>query len=66
MYCLAVMVYRQMDDFSILYDDSIRVSKIISVFVKLFYNGTAVKSALIVKTAMRTLSLSHVSPVNCF
>ena len=55
-----------MDDFSILYDDSIRVSKIISVFVKLFYNGTAVKSALIVKTAMRTLSVSHVSPVNCF
>ena len=42
MYCLIVMLYRQIDDFLILNHDPIRVPKIISVIIKLFYNGTAI------------------------
>jgi hypothetical protein len=43
MYCLIVMLYRHIDDFLILNDDSIRISKIISVFVKFFSSGTAIR-----------------------
>ena len=43
MYSLVVMLYRQIEDLS-LSDDPIRIPKIISVILKLFYNGTAIKS----------------------
>ena len=43
MYCLVVMLYRQIDDLS-LNDDPIRIPKIISVIIKLFYSGTAIRS----------------------
>ena len=65
MYCLVVVLYRQTDDFLSLNDDPIRIPKIISVIIKLFYIGTAIRSFLTVKTAMRTLPVSQVSPVNC-
>ena len=42
-YCLVVMLYRQIDDL-ILNDDLIRILKIILVFTKLFYSGTAISS----------------------
>ena len=42
-YCLVVMLYRQIDDLS-LNDDPIRIPKIISVIIKLFYSGTAIRS----------------------
>ena len=44
MYCLVVMLYRQIDDFLILNDDPIRIPKIISVIIKLFYSGIAIRS----------------------
>ena len=37
------MLYRQIDDLS-LNDDPIRIPKIISVIIKLFYSGTAIRS----------------------
>ena len=43
MYYLVVMLYRQIDDLS-LNDDPIRIPKIISVIIKLFYSGTAIGS----------------------
>ena len=43
MYYLVVMLYRQIDDLS-LHDDPIRIPKITSVIIKLFYNGTAIRS----------------------
>jgi hypothetical protein len=43
MYCFVVMLYRQIDDFSILYDDPIKIFQIISIFIKLFYSGTAIR-----------------------
>ena len=43
MYCLVVMLYRQIDDLS-LNDDPIRISKIISVIIKVLYSGTAIRS----------------------
>ena len=43
MYYLVVMLYRQIDDLS-LNDDPIRIPKIISVIIKLFYSGTAIRS----------------------
>lgn len=51
MYCLVVMLYRQIDDFLILNDDPVRIPKIILVIIKFFYNRTAIKSSLINKTA---------------
>jgi hypothetical protein len=60
MYCLVALLYKQIHDFSILYDDAIRIPGILLVFIRLFYSGTAIRSFLIVKTAMRTLvSLCH-------
>ena len=44
MHCLVVVLYRQIDDFLSLNDDPIRIPKIISVIIKLFYNGTAIRS----------------------
>ena len=38
------MLYRQIDDFLILNDDPIRIPKIISVIIKLFFSGTAIRS----------------------
>ena len=64
MYCLVVMLYRQIDDLS-LSDDPIRIPKIISVIIKLFIMGLLLVLFLITKTAMRTLPVSQVSPVNC-
>jgi hypothetical protein len=49
------MLYRKTDDFLILNDDPIRIPIIISVFIKLFYSGTAIKFFVITKTAMRNL-----------
>ena len=43
MYYSVVMLYRQIDDLS-LNDDHIRIPKIISVIIKLFYSGTAIRS----------------------
>ena len=42
MYSLVVMLYRQIDDLS-LNDDPIRIPKIISVIIKLFYSGTVIR-----------------------
>ena len=66
MYGLIVMVYRQIDDFLSLNDDLIKIPKIISVIIKFFYMGLLLSLFLIVKTAVRTLPVSQVSPVNCF
>ena len=44
MYYIVVMLYRQIDDFLSLNDDPIRIPKIISVIIKLFYSGTAIRS----------------------
>jgi hypothetical protein len=41
MYCLVVMLYRQIDDLSL--DGAIRISKIILAIIKLFYSGTAIR-----------------------
>jgi len=38
------MLYGQIDNFLSLNDYSIRISKIISVIIKLFYSGTAIRS----------------------
>jgi hypothetical protein len=54
------MLYRQIDDFLILNDDPIRIPKIISVFIKVFYSGTFIRFALIIKTVMRTLPVFSV------
>jgi hypothetical protein len=43
MHCLVVMRYRQIDDFLSLNDDSIRIPKIISMIIKVFYSGTAIR-----------------------
>jgi hypothetical protein len=63
------MLYRQVDDFLILNDDPIRIPKILSVFIKLFYSVTAIRSFSdsqnYQNSVMRTLSVSHVSPANC-
>ena len=64
MYCLIVMLCRQIDDLS-LNDDPIRIPKIMSVVIKLFYNRTASSSFSGSQTAMRTLPVSQVSQVNC-
>ena len=64
MYYLVVMVYRQIDDLS-LNDDPIRISKIISVIIKLFITGLLLGPLLIIKAAMTTLAVSRVSSVNC-
>jgi hypothetical protein len=44
-----------MYDFLIINDNPLRIPKLILVIIKLFYNRTAIKSFLIVKTAIRTL-----------
>ena len=59
MYCFVVMLYRQIDDFLILNNDPIRIPKIISVFIKLFYGGTAIRSFLIVKCNEDSTGLCH-------
>ena len=64
-YCLVVMLYRQIDDILILNDGPIRILKIIPELIKLFYSDTAIQSFLIVRTTMWTLSNSHVSRNNC-
>ena len=43
MYFLVMMLYRQIDDLS-LNDDPIRIPKIVSVIIKLFYSGTDIRS----------------------
>ena len=49
------MLYRQVNVFLIINNKLVRTAKIILVIVKLFYNRTAIKSSLIIKTAMRIL-----------
>jgi hypothetical protein len=49
MYCLVVVLYSQIDTFLIIYDDnylwwSYKNSLNISVIIKLFYSGTAIRS----------------------
>ena len=61
MYCLVVMLYRQINDFLILNEALMRIPKIILVFIKLFCSGTAIRSFLIVKIALRTLVASVAS-----
>jgi hypothetical protein len=41
-YCLIVILYRQIDDLS-LNGDPIRIPKVISVIIKLFYGETAIR-----------------------
>ena len=53
MHYYIVMLYRQIDEFSIVTDDPVIIPKILSVIVKLFYNSTAIISFLI-QTALRT------------
>jgi hypothetical protein len=48
------MIYRQIDDFLILNDDPIRISKIILI-IQLFYNRRALTVLSDVKTPLRTL-----------
>jgi hypothetical protein len=55
MYCLVVMLYRQIDDFLIISDDPIRIPKIMLVIIKLFCNRTYIRSLSNVKIAIRTL-----------
>jgi len=38
------MLYRQIDDFLSFNDDPVRIPKIISLIIKLFYTGTAIQS----------------------
>jgi hypothetical protein len=52
---------KKKNDFLIHNDDTIRIPKIISVFIKLFYSGTTIRYFLIVKTALRTLTVSVTS-----
>ena len=59
MYCLVALLYKQIHDFSILYDDAIRIPGILSVFIKLFYSGTAIRSFLIVKCNEDSTGLCH-------
>jgi hypothetical protein len=44
MYYLVVMQYRQIDDFLSFNDDPIRIPKVMSVIITLFYSGTAIMS----------------------
>ena len=53
MYCLVVMLCKQIDDFLILNDDPIKFLNLLSLLSP-FYN-TAIKSFVIAKTARRTL-----------
>jgi hypothetical protein len=48
-YCLIVMLYRQIDDFLIINDDPTRIPKSILVIIKVFYNRTASKSFMMSK-----------------
>jgi hypothetical protein len=57
------MLFRQIDDLLIINDDPVRIPEIVSVFITLFYSGTAIRSILKLQWE---LSFSHVSPVNCF
>jgi hypothetical protein len=43
MHCLVMMLCRWIDDFLSLNKDPLRIPKIISVIIKLFYSGTAIK-----------------------
>jgi hypothetical protein len=60
-YYFAVMLYRQIDDFLIPSDDSITIPKIILVIIKFFYNRTAIRSSLIIKTSVRSLPVFSVT-----
>ena len=65
MYYLVVILYKQIDDLS-LNDDPIRISKIISEVIKLFYNGAAIRSFSDNQSCNESsLPVSQVSPVNC-
>ena len=44
MYCLILMLYREIDAFLSLNDDPIRIPKTIFLICKLFYNETAIRS----------------------
>jgi hypothetical protein len=44
MYGIVAILYRQIDDFLSLNDDPIRIPKIISVIIELFYSETAIRS----------------------
>ena len=61
MYYLEVTLYRQIDGFLILNDDPIRIPKIISVIIKLFYNGTAIRSFSDSQNCKKSASLSSVT-----
>ena len=64
--CLAVMLYRLINDVLIFNDDHIRILKIKFVFINFFIVGLLFSPFLIVIDAMRTLPVSHVPLVNCF
>ena len=40
------MLFRQIDDLLIINDDPVRIPEIVSVFITLFYSGTAIRSIL--------------------
>ena len=43
MYCLVVILYKEMTKV-LMMNEPIRIPKIISVIIKLFYSGTAIRS----------------------
>ena len=64
MYYLVMMLCRQIDDLS-LNDDPIRIFKIISMIIKLFYNGTAIRSFSVDQSCNENSAIPRVLPVNC-
>lgn len=59
------MLFRQIDYVLIINDYPIR-TKIISLFIKLCYSGTAIRFSLIIKNLHLELSHCLESGVNCF
>jgi hypothetical protein len=56
------MLYRQIDDFLSLNDEPIRIPKIISVIIKLFYSGAAIRSFSDRQNCNETLPVSQLCP----
>ena len=64
MYCFLVMLYRQIDDWS-LNGNPINIPKMVSVIIKLFIFRRLLGKFLILKTAKKTPPVSQASPINC-
>jgi hypothetical protein len=55
-----MILYRQIYDFLLFNDDSVRITKIILVNIKLFYNGNAIKSFQVSKLRWQLCQSSSV------